>query len=185
MKRRSFTILEIFVGSLLACLLIGLLFNKLHSQIKGQKVIEETMSTALNHARFNERLSLMMMRLEGAMYTERNPESDLDELFFQFDNGIDPDPNFCHLVEAKLFRNRSNQVILELKSETPNVTPRKEILLANIEELSFGFTVTKNAPAKKAAETLATWQKGAKEAPDLLEISLLRNGITTPFLFRL
>ena len=97
-------------------------------------------------------------------------------LFFQFDNGIDPDPRFSSHVMAQLLVDNNNDLILKITPVgTDNTIYREDILMKNIKSLSFEFTkklYQKNPQQSTYYSIHTTWDKEQNNIPAIVKIRL-------------
>jgi Tfp pilus assembly protein PilE len=163
--KKTFTLIECMIAFALMAILIAALFsfyrqNTLSKAMasKGKKIVLSRMHT---QERLSQIFQMTSSEKETSFHTDPYKEAIGDALFFCFDNGIDPDPAFCHEISAILFLDQKQNLCLTTKSSKN--AERKEILLENISSLSFSFF----DPASN------TWEKiWTKELPAFFILSL-------------
>ncbi len=126
MKRRPFTLIEVFIAAILASTLVGILFTCLKRQILGSNQFDHIRNEALARAHVQHRLSHIFSTATSP------PRLDEKTLEFTFDNGIDADPDYCHKVSAKLSLERDGTLVL-----LTGKTPRKETLFSHVKNVEF------------------------------------------------
>ena len=132
--KRSFSLIEILVGmvlfSILASLLMGLYIGvsrNVASQKKQEAVLEQFIFL---HTMLQKSLSHAIFDTKGEGLQEED-----GNLYFTFDNGIDPDPLFSSTVKG-LLALRDGNFILEVKPLTSSES-RLYTLKKNVYHISF------------------------------------------------
>jgi len=130
-KKRPLSLLEVTIGLTLTAILLTALFSSfrqiIQTNVKLQKARNEM------HGYF-----VLQMRLSQVFESVQNSRLQGSEtsIHFSFDNGIDPEPEFCQKVAA-LFVANEKELSLKLQSKTGK--ERKEIFLKSPKSLSFSY----------------------------------------------
>lgn len=70
---------------------------------------------------------------KSLFYTDPHEDAKNLALYFTFQNGVDHEQKFSGEIEAALYLNRENQLVLSLKNE------RKEVFMGNISHFEMEF----------------------------------------------
>lgn len=154
--KRYFSLLEILIALTLASILLTGLFGyyrKLH--LTGE-LLQQSIEKVDNWRNLQARLSTIFVKVNGeggATMNKKRGEryfytpKDKNELIFTYDNGKDYDPRFSNIVLAKIFLDPTSKELFLLRWPLPNFDKenrppfpfQKEILLENVERISFDF----------------------------------------------
>jgi hypothetical protein len=111
-----------------------------------------------------------------SLYTTSLPESAGEALAFTYDNGIDPDPSFCHEVEGELYLNKSRSLCLITYPQKGE--KRYEILYEGVEKLAFDFF---DPTAEETHSSL--WDRKRDHLPTIIRMTLSFKGKRSPLQF--
>ncbi len=145
-RMRSFSILEVLIGSILFALIISSLFFWIRSsQAASSKV--ETRRREIEH--LQDCQVILQRFLESAQITSTGfffttNDTDNQKLIFTCTNEVDPDPNYSNTVLISLWRDSNKKFIMTMwpdpESEAFDETRQRScILLENVESLSWKF----------------------------------------------
>lgn len=143
MKRYFFTLIEVIFFTILSAVLIGYLLNFFSHMLIAQKKSEKLENFVLQETLLQTRLKTIFSSLkEPFLYTKKHPLEQKLCLYCIFDNGIDLDPNFAKILQAEIYTNSNNELILKtypypIKEKKYPI--REDILLENISSLRFEF----------------------------------------------
>jgi len=192
MKKRFFTLLEVIIGLFLAAILLTYIFSFFSEITHIEKNMRIASEKVLSKNSLKIKLDTIFSKIvdknapkEPSFYTLKNG----NELYFVYDNGIDPSPSFSSMVFARLYLEKNN-LILEThpidfftkKKNKPRIY-REEILAKNITSLSFIFlekTVPKTIQENSFASS-TSWEKD--HLPSSLKITLTIEKSPCSFIF--
>lgn len=145
-EKHLFTLIEVIISLFLITLVITFLFGFFTRIAKAEKQIEEIKKEVYQKNNFQIHLSNIFTQLysknydQSPFYTEYDKNKKNLCLHVNFDNGVDPDPNYSHIIEAKIYVDEKNDLILEMfsKDEKTKISRRK-ILFTNIKKFKCKF----------------------------------------------
>ncbi|MEI8300396.1 MAG: type II secretion system protein [Chlamydiota bacterium] len=187
-KKRSFILLEILLAFSILSMILAFLFNSLKTSALLNTKCDTLQRFFFTRHHIQERLSQIFSNIEpclapllekgeSAFYTCEEP---CLSLYFTFNHGIDPEESFTGTVQGRIFLEK-NTLILELTPTDPHylLQKRREILLTNVESLSFLFYQrpslvqrTKNTSSSGAFELLSKWPIDYPDIPYCITLSL-------------
>lgn len=145
-KKRFFTLIEIIISLFLITIIITFLFGYFTKISKVELEIEKTKKIVYEKGNLHIRLNNIFAELyskeinQNPFYTEFEKNTKNICLNINFNNGVDPDPNFSDILKAKIFVNEKKDLILEIFSnDKKNKIPRREILFKNVDNLEYKF----------------------------------------------
>lgn len=147
--KRPLSLIEVCIGLALTTILLTSLFSGFRYLMQTGAKMGEVRSSS--HPYF-----VMQMRMHqifesipecGLFYTDAHDKANGIALYFIFQNGVDPDPQFCAAIEGALYCNKDDELILELKES------RTETLLTKVSSFKMAFF----DPKEKA--WVETWKK--------------------------
>lgn len=141
MRKRSLTLLEVIIALVLAAILLSTLFTFYRNLFVTRSQIQTSKNISLQRVLTQERLTQIFGKLlseveeeKGVIfYTAGHNKALSLILYFAYDNGIDPDPQYCGTVKALLY------LSLEKKLTLLTLPAREEILLEDVDSLFFAF----------------------------------------------
>jgi type II secretory pathway component PulJ len=138
-KRRHLTLLEVMIALALAGILLSALTSLFYQVSKKKIELQQLKKNILPIELMRQRLIHLFARLPEApsFYTLAHAEAVGSALFFTYDYGADPDPNFCGVVKGMLYLNGRKQLCLTTWS--PLEAARQEVLLEGVGRLEFTF----------------------------------------------
>lgn len=110
-------------------------------------------------------------------YSGEHIETKGKALYFTFDNGFDPDKDFCDQIEAVLFLNKEDDLCLLIQSKEK--TQRRETLLKKAESLEFHFFDPLTLDWTKK------WEESQEGLPPLVKLSIKQDKKMIDFAFTL
>ncbi|NGX34532.1 MAG: hypothetical protein K1060chlam1_00885 [Candidatus Anoxychlamydiales bacterium] len=186
-KKNNFTLLEVMISLFLITIIITFLFGFFSKIMKLEKNIEEKKIKilAINHTQI--RLTQVFSNVyqgdfinKSSFYTQNAKNSKRPILHISYDNKIDSNPNFSLVVRAKLYIDRNKNLCLKTFSRDQDQTPRKEILLKNVEKIEYNFlsNAHQNLKRSKLLEVSKniywyhSWPKKAGFLPSTIKIKI-------------
>lgn len=181
MKKRPITLIEIFVALGLMAVLCATLFNYFKKSTIYSHELEYAKHHVFARSHVQQRLSQVFSNIadDEEFYTS---EHRTNPLRFVFDNGIDPERQFCRRINAEIYLDRLHQTLHLLtwplhreKSEAKEL--RNEILLKRIDSLSYDFFKTNSFETQedlntKMLEKKSSWSQKEGEIPSFFVIRL-------------
>jgi len=176
-RKYFFTLVEVMIALFIAAILLGVVF-RFFSQIM---ICEKRMQNAKEYVLEKNNLEIKLTSIFSQLiyknfskdpffYTKDN------SLYFHFDNGIDPNPQFSSEVAAQIFIDKNSDLILQIRSlDKKYKICREEILMKNAAELSFEFIkkVYPKTPGQNIFfETVTSWDKKQESIPATIKINL-------------
>jgi hypothetical protein len=164
-KKQPLTLLEVMIALALTAILLGVIFGFYKQLFYSQTDIQLAKQRVLFRQWTQEKLTQVfssILSTEGSdkeFYTLNIVESKYPALTFNFDNGVDRDPQYCDEVSGLLYLNKQHELRLVTWPQ------RSLILYSGVKSLSFSFFDAKNKvwkPEWKAEESL----------PDMVKVSL-------------
>ena len=129
MKKRSFTLIEVLCSFVLTAILAGILFSYFRHVIVLKKTLVEKRGVIEQESVMQQRLTRLFLNLKGELTLE-------DEvLSFEFDAGVDPDPNYSHVVKGSI-EQKGGDLIMTTEPLSGS-GEREETLLEDIEYVAF------------------------------------------------
>ncbi len=129
--KRPFTLIEVMIGLSLSAILLAFLFQFYTTLSKSHLELAKNKEEVLSAQRVQLRLNQVFGAVSQPFYMEKGA------LIFNFDNGIDPNPNFCGPVTGMLYLDEKQQLSLITWSHLKE--PRKEVLVPNVRTYSLSF----------------------------------------------
>ena len=187
-KKNNFTLIEILVS----LFLIGIIFTFVFRHFTYITIFEKKIDKAenkiyqMNNIYSHLTNSLSNIKIKNfdfsPFYTKRENKKYL--LYFSFDNGIDPDPNYSYIVDAKLYIDNDNNLIFEIfKNNDLSIKSRKTLLFKNCLQIDFLFFSSKDKNLKKYLfENISSnfafydfWPEEKKNIPDCMLLTVNKN----------
>ena len=160
MKKRPLSLLEVAIGLALTAILLTALFSSFRQSVQINAKVKKLTETL--HPKFvmQMRLAKVFEGIDGGKFTlAQKDRTELPELIFLFDNGVDPDPLFVGEVEGRLFcRNKNLYLTLGVKKRK-----REELIFKGVENLS----ILCFDPGKQ--KWVKEWKEGV---PPMIKIAL-------------
>jgi hypothetical protein len=190
-KKRYFTLIEVIVSLLLIGIIMTLFFGYFTKISKAEIEIDGLKKIVYQRGNFQVRLNNIFAQLyskdlnESAFYTEYE-KNDKNLCFnISFDNGVDPDPNYSNIVKAKIYVDKTKDLILEIfsKDKKTKIT-RQEILFSKINSFECQFLSSadelkmKTYEIEKISDNLFWynfWPKERKSLPSAVLIKIDKN----------
>ncbi len=220
--RRPFTVIEVIIALSLASLIMTTLtyFYMQIQQIntKTEKSLEQAYQIAYLQSRLSgvipKAVAENNAKNDFLFFTSTDAGADvmkqgMPSLVFTYDNGTDMNKSLSNNVVGRLFLDNERRLVLATwpsfkRWKEGSLPPiKKEILLDNVDSLSFSFYIAPNVERIKVvgsqertqkkkmanAEPPNSWTKEWKfeyyELPAIVKISIVRDGKTIPFTFPL
>ncbi len=186
-KKRFFTLIEVIVSLTLITIVITILFGYFTKISKVEQEIEDIKKIVYKKSNLQIRLNNIFAQLYSKdfnqipFYTEVEKNEKNLSLCINFDNGVDPDPNFSDVVKAKIFIDKNSNLILEIwsKDKKTKIT-RKEILFTAVNNLEYKFLSSNDLQMKsyeieKITDTLYWynfWPKERNTTPSVIYMKI-------------
>lgn len=143
-KKRAFTLIEVIISMSLLTLVITFLFGYFTKISKIEMDIENVKKIVYEKSNFHLRLMNICSQLSSKdkenFFAKFEKNFKTANLFFNFDNGIDPDPNYSDIIKAKIYVDKNSNLILEMFSkDTKTKQTRKEIIYTNVTSIEYKF----------------------------------------------
>jgi len=189
-KKRFFTLIEVIVSLSLITIILTFLFGYFSKITKVEQDIEDLKKIVYKQNHLHIRLNNIFANLyakefdENVFYTKFEKNKKNLSLIINFDNGIDPDPNFSEIVKAEIFIDKKNDLILEIWPNDKKIkTTRKELLFSNVNKLEYKFLSCSDLQMKKSVLEQITdsvfwydsWPKEKKSLPSVIYVKLNNN----------
>ena len=152
MRRQHFTLIEVLIGLVLAAMLIGILLGAYRQVTIINKEISvaraKVMTPTYLHKRLSETLTRATMTPSSvgvnSFFFTTDPLRGIHNgpsLVFTYNNGIDPDPNYCGAVLARLYATQQGLLCLatwpmDSQVESQPFSSRVEILCDQVSSWS-------------------------------------------------
>lgn len=170
--RRNLTLLEVMIALSLTAILLSVLFTFYRETMLYKGKIQKVKEQTLSHQLVQQRLGHLFSAIHSGEKEEKNSpfylgnssESSLPALYVQYDNGIDPNPAFSHVLTSTLFYSKTKELYLSTASRDGGT--RKELLATQVDSLSFAFY----HPEK--GEWVKNWDEKEKEVPSIVKLIL-------------
>lgn len=188
MKKSSLTLLEVMIALFLAGILLSTVMMGYKKITSAQVKIEKAKAEVLSHQLIEQRLLNIFNHLHvetvvkgkkktvTCLYTQTLADCKGVALICEYDNGVDPDPEFCHQIKSELYLNQKNELCLNSYSKSGKV--RKEVLKNNLSDLRFEFL---DLEGKES--TSHTWDFNRSELPPVVMLALTVKKGTPPVEF--
>src|SRR5258708_7065463 len=112
-KRLNFTLLEVLIALALAGALFTALFSYFRQSTENNIKAQQLKRTILPLELLHQRLTQIFANLSKSEFQTLTSTDALgNALYFKFDYGVDPDPEFCGEVEAMLYLSPQKQLCL-------------------------------------------------------------------------
>ncbi len=133
--KRPFSLLEVCIGLALTAILLSSLFSGFRYLMQTGAKTAELRSSLHPYFVMQMRMNQIFQSIpeDGLFYTDAHEKAKGMALYFIFQNGADPDPQFCGAVEGALYCNRDDELILELNDK------RVETLLTKASPFTMAF----------------------------------------------
>lgn len=136
--KHPLSLLEVVIGMALTAILLTTLFSSFRrialSNQEIQKIYHATHWESVAYLRLTQIFeTLEEEKGKYFLYTGPHPQSNQDALHLIFDNGIDPNPDFCGIIQGSLIWDKDNNLTLI----TENI--RKEVFLKGVKEMELRF----------------------------------------------
>ena len=172
MKRRkySFTLMEVMVGFAIISLVLGMTFSSLYQETLLKTKIETMEKTVMAHVETQQFLDRVFANLisndlqetKRTLYSLKDPRP---KLYVTFDNGINPNSNFCEKIDGVLSVENEAFVFKLREGET---SERTIILRENVNTVSFEFLTN----GTTGMESFSTWDDTHNFSPSYIKITL-------------
>jgi type II secretory pathway component PulJ len=175
-RGRPLTLLEVMVALTLTTILLSALFGTYRHLASAGSSLHVSKGHFFQRQLVDLRLRALFSEIQNSssLYTTSHLQSKGDALVFQFDNGVDPHPDFCHLVKGMLYLDsKKNELSLltwpSSEKETSLLNPssaRKEVLCSAATSFTFQFFDSKEE------EWCGSWKKEKKELPSMIKLEI-------------
>lgn len=181
-QKRPLTLIEVSVSLFLLAILLSFLFTFLSQTVKTKVKMGAAKEYVLDRQRLSLRLNQVFSGIQAGFHTE--DERGNQALYFIFDNGIDPEPNFSGPVKGKLFLEKEHLTLqIEPVRKSKREVFRKELLLGPIKGFSLTFlsNMEEKFPDPKAKKIGTAyqwrtfWPKEKSGAPSLIRLVITEN----------
>jgi len=168
----------------LTAILLTLLFRFLMNNAQFERKVDQASAKVLERQRLGERLETILTSLQPvskesvALYTLPFPDDEVVEsLVVSFNAGIDPDPEYSHVVTGRIFVTDRQELALvywPLNKEGY----RTEVLLQNVRGLEWQFLgqkLDKDPKIPVIANNwawLSKWPKERKTVPEIIRLKI-------------
>lgn len=166
MKKRTLTLLEVMIATLLVGILCTGLFQLFHQSLRKQIEGYQYKQYALQLSLFEQNCK-QLFSSTTAIFSAPHPHSKQEALFFQFTPRIDPEPTFSSLLNGSLSITDKGELAFNVASSTKS--ERKTLLIDHLEGISFRFF------SNKTRKWQERWSEKMEELPSMLEITLIYN----------
>ena len=160
-KKTPLTLIEVLLTFGLTAILSTFLITSLIQYMRHSRDIEKAEKIVFTRAHLEQRLMPLLYPMKDqqklSFYTKENI------LYFQFDNGIDPDKTFSGTVEAELFLKKPTSskkkfdLCLKITGSGKGPLVREEILLTGVKSMQFQFYSSQKAD--KTMEKKTKWEE--------------------------
>ncbi len=169
-RKYSFTLMEVMIGFSIMSIVLGVIFSSLYQETLLKTKIGKMEKTVMARVEMQQRLDRIFANIipmdpretKRTLYTSGGNRK---TLYITFDNGIDPDPEFCDQVKGSLSLERRN-FVLKLNIGEPN--ERTSILRENVDDISLEFLTN----ATNGIGTFPFWDKAINFSPSYIKITL-------------
>lgn len=178
-------------------ILASLLFSFMAQSVKAEKKMERARSAILERQNLQIRLqdlfsSVLLDPGEPPFYTKPFPKEKQQNLIVHFDNGIDPDPQFCGSVMGRIYLDENGDLALVYwpKGDEKKRSWRKETLLSRVNDFSFQFLASHEMVGNQALKASpivwdSAWSKEKRKVPSMIRLTLKQKESTLRYAFRL
>jgi hypothetical protein len=188
--KKHFTLIEVVVSLCLITIILTFLFGYFAQITKIEINIAKTKKKVYEKNHLLVRLNNILSQIsftdinKSPFYTKYKKKNEYLSLYFNFDNGIDPDPNYSDIIKARLFIDEKKDLCLELEPNDEKIkTKRKEILLKDINHIEFKFLSQKDLLMQKYATKKITddffwfdfWPEEKKSLPLVICLKINKN----------
>jgi type II secretory pathway component PulJ len=142
-KKKSFTLIEIVIGLLLAAILVGGLFEIQRQFTLLQNKVEQAKQTVFERQRFYSRLAQIFKNLDSCRIDDNAAVSSEKVLVLEYVSDLDHDRNFRGKCTASLHKDGNNLILA-----TQSKAERKEVLLKLEKGTTIQFSVFDMHPLK-------------------------------------
>ncbi len=129
--KRPFTLIEVMIGLSLSAIVLAFLFQFYTTLSRSHLELAKSKEEVLSAQRVQLRLNQVFGAVSDPFYVEKGA------LILNFDNGIDPDQNFCGPVTGMLYVDEKQQLSLVTWSHLKEA--RKEVLVPNVSTYALKF----------------------------------------------
>lgn len=161
----AFAVLSIALGAIFSSLYQESLLNKRIKTIEQEILPKVEVQQKLN-AIFANIAPLDPSLKKCSLYSSGSENS----LFVYFDNGIDPDLNFCGTIKGSIGLDRGN-FVLHLYEEGDEKPKRTTLLRKNVKSIGFEFMLH----GVNTINTVSKWEKISPTLPRFVKITLNDN----------
>jgi len=163
MKRYAFTLMELMIALSLTVIVLGVIFSSLYQNSVLNVKHEKGAAIVMQKIHIQERLDQIFANTSGkktrSLYTDDN-----GTLHFQFDHGIDPDPEFCDMIPGKLELVKGDLLLTLMGGQKV----RSERLCSDVKVLTYEFLTHDGHDVKTTDE----WSKEEAKNPLYLKLSI-------------
>lgn len=175
MKKRSLTLLEVLIATVLLGFLLTALFSLLYQSLKKQTESFVLKQQTLQIALFDQSLKQILNKTKK-LWTAPHPGASQEALFVQLPASIDPEWEITkETIEETLYLNEKKQLCLMTSGSKQQ--QRISVLFDQIDRVSYRFF----HPKQMAWQEL--WPATMPPLPNMLEITLHQGKSTTSFAF--
>jgi len=188
-KKHSFTLIEFVISLFLITILLGCLFGYFSKIIKIEKDIEKLKKNVYERNHLHVGLNTIFSQIgsnnleESSIFTTYEKNDKNPTLNITFDAGVDPDPDFSGIIKAKIYIDKTNNLVLETISNNKIKAPRQTPILSNIQTINYKFLSSKDLNMQKYQQNKVTdslfwyffWPKEKKSTPRAICIKINNN----------
>lgn len=130
--KRFFSLLEVSIGLALTAILVTTLFSSFRHLMKKGAMMENTRAQLHGEHLLNLRLNQIFEAVSGKIFLGPHDDAKGDAFFFTFDNGTDPEPEYCGKIRGVLFatKDKKSSICIRLNDK------REERFIENITNFS-------------------------------------------------
>ncbi|WP_316359523.1 PilW family protein [Candidatus Neptunichlamydia sp. REUL1] len=163
MKKHAFTLMELMIALSLAVIVLGVIFSSLYQNSVLNVKQKNGAAIVMQKVHIQERLDQIFANISDkekqSIYTDKK-----GDLHFQFDHGIDPEPEFCGMICGKL-EHCNGDLVLSLMGDEK---VRSECLCPNVETLNCEFLTHDGHDV----QTTDAWPEEEAKKPLYLKLSI-------------
>lgn len=173
-RKQPIILFELLIALSLSAILLTFLFSFLVQSAKIERKLELARTQAIQRGHLYARLQNVFASIDRLsttpyFYTEEDPF----RLLFQFDNGIDPDPDFSGPLMGEISLDAAHRLQLKIWPPREKDAPwRSEVLHPHIKEAVFEFL----GPASEKFAWRHLWPAHLQNAPGIIRLYLCEEG---------
>jgi type II secretory pathway pseudopilin PulG len=173
-KKRSLTLLEVVIATVLLGILLMGLFHSFRQSLKQNLSARELKQKVLQLELFQQKIKNLLAQTGGA-WIEKHPDSTGLSLYINFEEKVDSDFDRCGKLRGMLYLNNKKEVCFVSWQDSGK--DRIETLLDHVDAFKCRLF-----DAKKGAWT-ESWPQKKEESAVMAAIDLTWNGNKIPFVF--